>query len=437
MLNYLFTNTPLMFFIQSFWRDEAFSYLLAKKNLLDILVITAKDFNPPLYYLVLHFWMKIFGSSEIALRSLSLIFFWATIYIFFLFLNKILKIKSAWFTLTYLLFPVSNSLLLYYAFEARMYTMLAFFATTSFYAFYKKNFILYILSTILGLYTHYFMIFVILTQLIFLFFSNKQKNISQLLITNYLIIFLLFFPWLIFVLIQKGDLFQPFWIEKMNLRSFVSLLGAVYTGYEPAFKFFDKSILKLSIAFVSLYVVGYLKINQEKFTQKKLFYFLLIWGIGIPIIVGVISFFKPLFLPRYLIFSTVGFLLLVIFIIETLPILPRLIILFLLFIVTINYHQLQIKHRKKADLRKTIKEIKFLAKKDDVLYVTSELDFHTARYYFNEDRVYIYGKSYEEIPNYVGKILIPKEKITNKLPLYPKKAFILTSETQYEIQSRL
>ncbi|PIW73452.1 hypothetical protein CO005_01355, partial [Candidatus Roizmanbacteria bacterium CG_4_8_14_3_um_filter_34_9] len=68
MLNFLFTKTPLFFLTQPFWRDEAFSYFMAKKNIFEMLLLTAKDFNPPLYYFILHFWMNIFGSSEIALR---------------------------------------------------------------------------------------------------------------------------------------------------------------------------------------------------------------------------------------------------------------------------------------------------------------------------------------------------------------------------------
>ncbi|MDO9028292.1 MAG: glycosyltransferase family 39 protein, partial [Candidatus Roizmanbacteria bacterium] len=162
MLNFLFTKTPLFFLTQSFWRDEAFSYFMAKKNIFQIIILTAKDFNPPLYYLILHFWMKIFGGSEIALRSLSIIFFWATVYVAFLFLNDIFKIKlkKSFF---YLIFFILNPLLLYFAFEARMYSMLAFFASLSYYAFYKKNYRLYLLSTIAGLFTHYFMIIVVLS----------------------------------------------------------------------------------------------------------------------------------------------------------------------------------------------------------------------------------------------------------------------------------
>jgi len=160
MLNFLFTHTPLLFLTQSFWRDEAFSYFLAKKNILEIIILSAKDFSPPLYHLLLHFWLKIFGGSEISMRSLSVIFFWATLYVCFLFLQEIFKLNFKK-SLIYLLLFLVNPFLSYYAFEARAYSLFAFLATLSYYSFYKKNYKLYFLSTVFGLYTHYFMLFVV------------------------------------------------------------------------------------------------------------------------------------------------------------------------------------------------------------------------------------------------------------------------------------
>src|SRR3989338_7590890 len=133
MMNLLFTHTPLKFFVQSFWRDEAFSYIMAHQNIVDILYHTAEDFNPPLYYVLLSLWMTIFGHSEIALRTLSLLFFWATIYISFDFMHDVLNIsyKRA---VVYMFLMIINPVLLYYGLEARMYIMLGFFAALSYYA---------------------------------------------------------------------------------------------------------------------------------------------------------------------------------------------------------------------------------------------------------------------------------------------------------------
>lgn len=423
MFSWFFSKTPLLFFTQPFWRDEAFSYLLAKKSIFDILILTAKDFNPPLYYLVLHFWIKFFGNSEIALRSLSLIFFWGTIYVVFLFLTNIFKIKSLIFTICYLIFAILNPLLLYYAFEARMYSMFAFLSVLSFYALFKKNKKIYLLSTIAGLYTHYFMIFILIIQ----YFIFKSKD--QIKAFFYII------PWFIFIILNQGINLSSFWIEKNSIKKFINFIGSVYTGYEYNFNFFNKDILRISLLLYLIIFSGIFFLKIKNKFEKILFKTLFFVGFLTPLLISIFSFVKPIFLPRYLIFANVSLLLLLIFIIEKYPKILKISILILLFLITINYHQLQIKERKKSNIRKTLREIKYLMKKNDVLYVLSELDFFTAQYYLNEDKVFIWQKSYEEIPDYVGKVLIPKEKIVYNLPVYPKKAFILESSEKYSIQS--
>jgi hypothetical protein len=162
---------------------------------------------------------------------------------------------------------------------------------------------------------------------------------------------------------------------------------------------------------------------------------LIIWGVIIPLGVWIFSFIKPIFLPRYLIFTTVGFLLLLIYAIDQFNILLRLLIILPLVLITINYHQLQIKEREKVNFRKLFQEINKVAGKNDLVYVTNELDYFSALYYFKTNQVYIYGKSYAEIPAFVGKVLIPKESIVIQLPRFPKKAFVINSDYSYNIQA--
>ena len=416
MINFLFTKTPLMFLVQSFWRDESFSYLLAKKNLFEILILTAKDFNPPLYYLLLHFWMTIFGSTEIALRSLSLIFYWATLYVAYLFMAEIMKLSGKKPALYLLLFLV-NPFLIYYAFEARMYSLLAFLASLSFYALYKKNDRLYLVAAIAGLYTHYFMIFVIAAQLIFT--KRLWKKAVWIAVA--------FLPWLVFVALQKGLNVNSFWIEKPSPSIFLQLVGIIYTGFENNSFAKDQPVTIISVFLLFIIAIGHKK--------TKLFWQLLLWAVGIPLFIAIISFYKPIFFPRYFIFSAVGLILLLVYVLEKLPVYARGLIIIFIVIVTFRYQQTDLIARKKDNVRKTITEIKTLAGKNDVIYVTNELDFFDAQYYFSEKRVFIYGKTYEEIPAYVGKVLMPKSKLVYSLPVYPQKAFILTSPDHYEIQA--
>jgi len=319
-----------------------------------------------------------------------------------------------------------------------MYTMFAFFASLSYYAFFKKDYRLYLLSSIAGLFTQYYMLLVIFSQLFYLIINKKsaegfKKNII------YITLFV-FLPWFVYFLAQNGFP-SSFWISKPQFKDIFGLLGVVYTGNEYSFygNTFIQAIyqnLFYSSIVLSLITVTGIFLYVKKFTPKDKvnFQLLFIWGIGIAAFVGLISFIKPLYFPRYLIFATVGLLLLAVFVLEKINIYFRLFLIVVLMTLTFNYQKLQIEYRKKTDLRKALKEIQIIAGKNDLIY-TNDLDFFTAQYYFDENRVFIYGKSYKEIPTYNGKTLISNEKVASTLPFYPQKAFILKSNGDYTISA--
>ncbi len=437
MISFLFTSTPLKYLIQSLWRDEAFSYLLAKQNIFSLLTLTAKDFNPPLYYLTLKVWMFIFGSSEIALRSLSLLFYWATMYVIFLFFTEIFKFSTKK-SLLYLLFFLCNPLLTYYAFEARMYTMFAFFATLSFYAYHQRKIGLYQIATILGLYTHYFMLLVVITQFFLALLFERGKNHFTFLLKKMFLPLIVFIPWLLFVVIEKPIARDSsFWIPLIHMKDILLIPGLLFTGYENELGFLtSSSLLWLSLILIGVCTFGYAKVHSEK-TKERLhqFIFFAAWGLIPTLIIFLISFYEPLFLPRYLIFSNISLYLFFIASLEEFKPQPRIFFLFIVLALTLSYNSAQLKYRTKPEIDKTIREIKKLAGKNDLLYVTNELNFFTAQYYFDSERVFIYQKTYEELPAYVGKVLIPKDRIAKTIPTFPRKVFILRDETSYDIQS--
>ena len=53
------------------WLDEALSVNIAKLPVGDLLDALRHDGHPPLYYLILHYWMKLFGQGDVAVRALS------------------------------------------------------------------------------------------------------------------------------------------------------------------------------------------------------------------------------------------------------------------------------------------------------------------------------------------------------------------------------
>src|SRR5262245_56841283 len=53
------------------WLDEALSVNIAKLSVPALLQALRHDGPPPLYYLILHYWMKVFGQGDEAVRALS------------------------------------------------------------------------------------------------------------------------------------------------------------------------------------------------------------------------------------------------------------------------------------------------------------------------------------------------------------------------------
>lgn len=54
---------------QSIWLDEAYSIYHSQQNFMH--VVSFKDLSPPLYYILLHFWIRLTGTSEFSVRLLS------------------------------------------------------------------------------------------------------------------------------------------------------------------------------------------------------------------------------------------------------------------------------------------------------------------------------------------------------------------------------
>lgn len=432
MMEFLFTKSPLSYFVASFWRDEAFSYLMARQSLFSILWSTAQDANPPLYYLILKLWMALFGHSEIALRSLSLLFFSATLYVVFLIMNKIIRL-SVKKSLFYLLLFILNPLLHYYAFEARMYSMMACVASLLFYFLMKKEYRLYSYTVVVALFTHYFLLVVLVFQAVYIFLTStrsERQHFFQILLSS----LRWYIPWIIVLLLARPPVGGSFWIGSSTWKNLALLPAIIATGFEQG-AWVIVSYLPLISLLISIIVAFGVFSYRHTLIQSHLI-LVLGWALGIPLVIFLISFFKPVFLPRYLIFSSVGLTLLLVLSMEKIK--NRYIYtlcLVGLIVSLVSYSSLQVSMRKKAELKKTFAAIRNEMRTNDVMYVTHEYDFHPAEYYLPEKQVFIYRKTYEELPWFVGKVLMDKKAFRSSLPIYPERAFIMNNDGSYSVQS--
>lgn len=144
----------------SIWFDEAFSAYIVKFNFIEIARYTATDVHPPLFYWILKIWIELFGTSEVAFRSMSVMFGMTAITFGFLLVKRLFGRYAAWLSL---LFFVISPMLIRYGQEARMYTLAITIVMAATYVLtfaVKSNkrslWILYGILVSLGMWTHYF-----------------------------------------------------------------------------------------------------------------------------------------------------------------------------------------------------------------------------------------------------------------------------------------
>jgi mannosyltransferase len=102
------------------WLDEALTVNIASLPLHDLSAALKRDGAPPLYYALLHFWMKAFGTSNLGARSLSAALSIATLPVAWVAGRRYGGRSAAWVVL---ILVASAPFAIYYGTEARMYSL--------------------------------------------------------------------------------------------------------------------------------------------------------------------------------------------------------------------------------------------------------------------------------------------------------------------------
>ena len=105
------------------WLDEALTVDIARLPIHELPSYLKRDGAPPLYYVLLHFWMGIFGTSDAAVRALSGVISVATIPVAWVAGRRLGGRAVAW---TVVVLAASAPFAVYYATEARMYSLVMF-----------------------------------------------------------------------------------------------------------------------------------------------------------------------------------------------------------------------------------------------------------------------------------------------------------------------
>ena len=290
---------------QSIRLDEAQSIWVATKSVVTILKINGQDVQVPFYTLLLHFWTQILGTDIVIARLLSWILFIWTLPFLYLLINRVANQATA--ILGTALFALSP-FVLWYSQEARTYTLLTLLATANHYYFIElieskglKGIWGYLITSILGIYSHYFFVFMLLSQVIYLFLRKFERSVNLTIVYVFIeaSILNLFIPWAYYVYtLGLASNTQPL-IPKPNSFNLLQIYFNFVIGFQ------NQTIQSIIVSLWPLFLMIIFFVFTRQLTVKLLRtdYFVMISFLPV-LLIFLISFYKPIFLPRYLIFVT-------------------------------------------------------------------------------------------------------------------------------------
>lgn len=295
-------SIPLIYF-NSIRLDEAQSIWQVSHSVPRILDIIAKDVHVPLYHIMLHFWQGVFGNTIISARYLSLIFLLLSIPLVYILAKKMYtKNVALMATVIFSIAPFIN----WYGSEARMYSLLMFISllnTIYFVNIFKKGDTLswfgFIVTCILGIYTHYFFWLLLITDALFYMIFRKQfpKGSFIKFFGTILLLFAAIAPWIYYVVsLGSAENSKPI-LEAPSTIDFFNIFSQYLFGFQPDI------INSIILSGWPIIVIMIFTSLQKKLDNPPITTFVLLQIIVPTGFAFIISYIRPIFLSRYLIVS--------------------------------------------------------------------------------------------------------------------------------------
>ncbi len=273
---------------QSIWLDEAYSIYHSRQNFMH--VIGFKDLSPPLYYVLLHFWIKLTGTSEFSVRLLSVFFGTASVFIIYLLGSHIFNKKVGIYSALLVSF---SPLHIYFSQEARTYSLLFALTLLSMY-FYSKlikvtsKWIIagYLVSTAFLIYSHLYALLIVLVQNLHQFTVNRFK-LSREVKTWVCIQFIVFIFYIPRIIQLPGIISNNYhsWISRPSFLQLIYMSYNLFSGV--VFSFYGLALMLIC----SLLVLRY------KFGSNIFFPLWILIPVLVPFTFSLL--FTPIFVPKY------------------------------------------------------------------------------------------------------------------------------------------
>jgi len=298
--------------------DEPYTVFYSQKSLSELLKMFETENNPPLFFLILHFWIRLFGISVFAVRFLPMIFSSLTV----LFLYKTGKrfFNNEIAITTSILYTFSN-FHQFYSQETRVYSLYCLLSVISMYLFLfiisgkgKRNHYVWLLVTnTLLIYSHFFGFFIIVVQIasaVFIAPIRRHYLKGQFIILAFTII--LYIPYLRLIIQRFLVASEGTWLSPPGFADIYNLLWS-YTNVPVV------TVLTIVLLAISAFLFICRRIKQSNIRIRNYVKVIYIWFFLPLIVIFAVSQIIPAFHTRYMIFLSIAYYFLLAFAVETFP----------------------------------------------------------------------------------------------------------------------
>ena len=301
----------------SIWFDEAFTAYIVRFNYLDIARYTATDVHPPLYYWLVKVWTSLWGTSELAFRSFSLVCGVIAIVLGFMLLRKLFGARAAmlgaWFM-------ALSPMLVRYGEEARMYTMVTAIVLGATYVLVRatetnarKYWVWYGILIAIGMWTHYFAALAWLAHWVWRAAALRidgakgkewrRRFFSKQWIWTHVVAIGVFAVWAPLMLRQLGIIQMGFWIPAVSAHTFTNYFTNVlfYLDQQKVVSWFALLYVAVVVLVTVLLFRAYRQLTSKK--DRKSLLLLMSLAFTPPVLLFLASMppMKSSFVERYLI----------------------------------------------------------------------------------------------------------------------------------------
>lgn len=300
------------------WYDEAIAVLVAEKGPALILqsVLSpeggvAANVHPPTYFSALWAWMKVFGDSPLAVRSLSVLISMGTLVLVYYLARMVFDDRSALVAIGLFAFSPFQ---IHYGQENRMYALLAFFLIGATYFLWWGMqtrrlawWLLFGLFAALAQYTHNLAAFYLVPLALIPLLRRDWRSVRAVILSG-LGALVLYLPWLIRIPEQLARVGRSYWTTPPSPARFLTTLLSYVTNLPLPDTWLP---IGLFVTLVVVIIGGWqtLRVWRSRPNGVREAAWMAYLAFVPPILLFLISQWQPVYIERALLPSGVAFLL--------------------------------------------------------------------------------------------------------------------------------